>query len=149
MLENDIIKMLVRKYTKISMFLDTYFIDLTLLLIRFSLAKNFWFAGLDKYKSWYTTQFIFKNVYNIPIINHKFMAFLTTGLELLGAVLLLFGLGSRLISFLFIIVIGIIDLSYQGASEYTKLLLLMVLLSMGSGRYSLEMLFCKKSSIKS
>ena len=123
------------------------------LFIRYWVANVFFLAGLTKIKSWDTTVMLFTYEYHVPVLSPYWAAMLGTGFEVVMPVLLLLGLFGRfpaLILFVFNIVavysypyllteegsIGLNDHFYWGV-------LLMIILLHGTGKLSLDQLFCR------
>lgn len=120
------------------------------LLIRFWVAKTFFFSGLAKIESWATTIMLFQYEYHVPLLSPVVAASLAAFIELSMSSLLFLGLGGRLpalILFVFNIIavlsypflwtpagsVGLKDHIYWG-------LLLMILVLHGSGMLSLDKL---------
>jgi len=73
------------------------------LLIRLWVANAFWQAGLVKIASMYSTVYMFRTVYHVPLLPPELAAYLGTGIELVFPVLLAFGIVTRFAAgFLFI-----------------------------------------------
>lgn len=66
------------------------------LILRLWLARVFWNAGTVKLMSWNTTLMLFANEYNVPLLDPTLAAWLATGVEVGGAVLLAIGFGTRI-----------------------------------------------------
>lgn len=130
--------------------------DIPLILIRVVLAYGFWFPGMKKFEnfesivSWFSSLGI-----PFPTIN----AFLATATELVGAILLLLGLFTRLISIPLIIVmiVAIITVHLVNGFDASNngyeiplyyIIMLLTLVGFGSGKLSLDYIFQKKENIK-
>ena len=126
--------------------------DLPLLFIRLILAYGFYgpammkWSGINNVASWFGSM-------NYPL--PKLSAYLAATTELAGVFLLLFGLGTRLISLplMFVMLIAIFTVHLGGGFEAANngfeiplyyLIMLFVLLVYGSGKYSIDFLLSRK-----
>lgn len=135
----NIIKLYSEKESKFSYFINKYFSDLTLLIIRFNIALALFVSGIEKYNSWFTTKFIFKNLYNITFLNPVFMAVFTTGTEILTSIFLMIGLFSRIFSVISLFTILLLNFAIPESYEHSSLALqLLVIFSFGAGKYSIS-----------
>ncbi len=118
-----------------------FLIHPVLLLIRLWLAKIFFFSGLTKIEDFETTMLLFEHEYQVPLLPIWFAAGSATFLELVMPVLLVLGLGTRLAVLPLLIMVAVIEFTYQSHSEHVYwALLLAVLLTRGSGFLSLDAL---------
>jgi putative oxidoreductase len=112
-----------------------------LLLIRLLLAKIFFFSGLTKIEDFDSTMLLFENEYQVPLLPIWLAAGSATFLELSMPVLLVLGLGTRLAVVPLLVMVGVIEFTYQSHSEHIYwTLLLAVLLARGSGFLSFDAL---------
>jgi len=126
--------------------------DLPLFLMRIVLAYGFWAPGMKKYENfdsivgWFTSLGI-----PLPTLN----AYLATATELVGAVLILLGLFTRLISIPLIVVmlVAIFTVHISNGFEASNngfeiplyyLLMLLSLVAFGGGKISLDHVLNKK-----
>lgn len=114
------------------------------LLIRLWVANAFWQAGLVKIASMYSTVYMFRTVYHVPLLPPAFAAYLGTGIELVFPVLLAFGIATRFAAgFLFIYnIVAVISYPALWATGFTDhkvwgLMLLMTALH-GPGALSVD-----------
>lgn len=118
------------------------------LLARIWVGQIFFLSGLTKISSWETTMMLFKHVYHVPLLSPFAAAVMGTAAELILPVLLVLGLGGRIVIFIFFIYNTIAAISYpflwtaQGAAGLDQhvdwSLLLMLLMCYGSGSWSLD-----------
>ncbi len=118
--------------------------------IRLWVGCVFFQSGLVKIQSWSATLALFESEYNVPLLPPNIAAYLGTGVELIGPVFLVLGLGGRftaLVLFVFniIAVVSYPDLSEVGLKDhqYWGLMLLMTLLH-GPGKLSIDHWLRKK-----
>ncbi|MGD9027594.1 MAG: DoxX family protein, partial [Methyloceanibacter sp.] len=87
--------------------------SLVALVARFAVAAVFWRSAMTKVDESFqvksTTFFLFKEEYKVPIIPPDIAAYLATYQELIGAVLLVIGLATRLTALSFIGMVAIIQ----------------------------------------
>ena len=124
------------------------------LLARIYVAKIFFMSGLVKYQAWEDTLTLFEYEYKVPFLSPYTAAVLGTGAELILPILLLLGLGGRLIIFVFFMYNVIAVVSYpqlwtpEGAFGLDQHicwgLLLALLMFHGSGKLSIDYLLNKK-----
>lgn len=107
-------------------------------------ANVFFKSGLTKIESFDTTLMLFEDEYAVPVLSPVIAAYLGTVAELVLPVMLVIGLGGRLIPlglFLFNIVAAISypDLSNAGIQDHTIWgLMLFVLIAHGSSCFSFD-----------
>lgn len=126
--------------------------DIPLLLIRVVLAYGFWSPGMKKLENFDSIVGWFSSLgIPFPTLN----AFLATATELVGAILLLLGLFTRLISIPLIIVmfVAIFTVHLVNGFEASNngyeiplyyILMLLTLVGFGSGKLSLDYILQKK-----
>lgn len=115
------------------------------LAIRLLLAQAFLKSGLTKIKSWDSTLYLFSDVYQVPLLNPVFAAYLATAAELGLSVLLVLGLFGRFAAAgLFILNAVALYSYYPELSEagihqhYYWGILFAVLLVLSRGKWSLD-----------
>lgn len=124
------------------------------LLARLWVANIFFKAGLVKIENWQSTVNLFTYVYHTPILPPHFAALLGTAAELILPIMLVLGLGSRLMILVFFIYNIVAVASYnflwtpEGAAGLAQHinwgLLLALLMFHGSGKLSLDYWIEKK-----
>lgn len=65
------------------------------IFLRCGIALVFWRSGQTKLQSWDTTIMLFENEYPVPILPPTLSAYIATGVEIAGPIMLLVGLGAR------------------------------------------------------
>ena len=118
------------------------------LAARLWVAQIFFRAGLVKIQSWPSTLMLFSNVYRVPFLPPDVAAVLGTGAELILPILLVLGLGGRLMIFVFFIYNAVAVVSYgflwtpEGAAGLAQHinwgLLLTLLMFHGPGKLSVD-----------
>ncbi len=113
--------------------------------LRLMLASVFFKSGLTKIKNWDSTLYLFSEVYQVPLLNSEFAAYLATGAELALPVLLVLGLFGRFAAAgLFILnAVAVIayysELSEAGLAQHIYWAwLLAVLLVLSKGRWTID-----------
>ena len=130
-------------YYKIEMLL-AYLKPLADMGLKLWVANVFFKSGLTKVESFDTTLMLFEDEYAVPLLSPVFAAYLGTIAELILPVMLVIGLGGRLVPlglFLFNIVAAISypDLSSAGIQDHIIWgLMLLVLIANGSGWLSVD-----------
>lgn len=66
------------------------------LVLRLGVALVFWRSAMTKLASWQQTIMLFEEEYQVPLLPPEAAAYLASGVELAGPVMLLLGLGARL-----------------------------------------------------
>jgi len=113
-------------------------------------ANVFFKAGLTKIESFDTTIMLFESEYNVPLLSPIVAAYIGTFAEIILPIMLVIGLGGRLIPFalfIFNIVAAISypDLSNAGMQDhYIWGIMLLALMANGSGKLSLDNIIAKK-----
>ena len=142
------IKTAIQTYLKIIQLLEIYVLPLMIFLIRFWMARIFWYSGLTKIDSWDSTISLFKDEYKIPIIPPEVAAYLSTSVELTCPILLLFGFATRLATLPMIAMTAVIEFTYLDSSEHSYwAMLLGIILLYGPGKISLDHWLKKKNSL--
>lgn len=123
------------------------------LIARVWIAKIFFTSGLTKIATWNTTLTLFEYEYHVPLLSPYWAAVIGTGAELILPVLLVLGLGGRLIIFIFFVYNAVAVVSYPflwtqegvaGLHQHVAWgILLMLLMFHGSGKLSLDYLIRK------
>jgi len=118
------------------------------LLARLWVAKIFFQSGLVKIQNWSSTVNLFTYVYHVPLLPPHFAAILGTTAEFVLPILLILGLGGRIIILIFFIYNAVCVISYNflwtpqgsmGLDQHINWgLLLMLLMFHGSGKLSLD-----------
>jgi putative oxidoreductase len=113
--------------------------------LRIFLAMIFFKSGLTKIKNWDSTLYLFSDVYQVPVLPPELAAYMATAGELALPVLLVAGLFGRFAAAgLFILNLVAVASYYSELSEAGRNqhwywgLLLLVLLMMSNGRWSLD-----------
>ncbi len=139
---NSMLRM-VRHYYAAS-HLPEYLAPVLDLVLRLFLADVFFRSGLTKIKSWDSTLYLFRDVYQVPLLSPDFAACIATGAELGLSVMLVLGLFGRFAATgLFILnvvaVISYSELSEAGLRHHLYWgLLLAVLLMISRGKLSID-----------
>lgn len=116
-------------------------LSLVQLAARLAIAKVFWASAQTKLASWQVTQQLFAYEYQVPILPPDVAAVLATAAELGGAVLIFFGLFTRLGALALLGVVAVIQLFVFPGHWGEHLLwasLLLLLLARGAGVVSLD-----------
>lgn len=113
--------------------------DAVLLLVRFWMAKTFFFAGLSKIDNWESTLQLFEYEYAVPVLPVAFAALSATFFELAMPVLLVLGLFTRAAVLPLLAMTAVIEFTYGSFPEHAYWALLFgVLLTYGAGKYSVD-----------
>lgn len=111
------------------------------LVARLAVANVFWQSSQSKLASWPVTLQLFAFEYNLPVINPVFAAYMATAAELAGAVLIFFGLFSRLASLMLLGVVATIQIfvypSHWG-EHLTWTVPLLLIFARGAGTVSVD-----------
>jgi putative oxidoreductase len=111
------------------------------LVSRVSIALVFWNSAQSKLASWMVTQQLFAMEYQVPLLPPDIAAPLATATELVGAVLVFFGLFTRIGALALLGVVAVIQLFvYPGhwAEHLLWASLLLLLVTRGAGSFSLD-----------
>ncbi len=124
------------------------------LVARIWVAQIFFKAGLVKFQSWQSTLYLFEHEYNVPFLPPHAAAVIGTAAELILPVLLVLGLGGRIMILIFFIYNGVAVISYEhlwtiegsvGFSQHINWgLLLALLMFHGPGKISVDYWLRKK-----
>jgi len=85
----------IANITKTKIRVIEFLSPLFLLGTRLWVAWAFWKSGINKFQSYSTTVFLFKEEYKVPLLSPEVAAFLSTSIELAFPALLALGLGGR------------------------------------------------------
>src|SRR5262249_19331043 len=111
------------------------------LLIRYWMAQIFFLAGLTKIHDIPATLFLFANEYNVPLLPPALAAYMATAVELVGPVLLVLGLATRLAALPMMAMTLVIQLTYlQHIDHLYWLMLLGLIVLYGPGPLALDTL---------
>ncbi len=136
-------------YLKLLQILGKFFAPLLMLLLRFWMARIFWYSGLTKISDWQSTIFLFKNEYKVPVIPPELAASLSTMVELSCPILLITGFATRLATLPMLAMTFVIQFTYEYSNEhYYWAMLLASILIYGPGPIAVDNLI-KKKIIKS
>jgi len=111
------------------------------LVLRLGVSLVFFRSFLSKIESWDTTLLLFENEYQVPLLPPGIAAFLATGLELVGPIMLVLGFGTRLAAAAMLGMTLVIQLFVYPQSYADHLLWagpLLYLLLRGPGRWSID-----------
>lgn len=130
-----------------------FFAPLFILVARVYIAKVFFFAAMTKIGNWQSTLYLFEHEYSVPLLSPSLAAYLGTGAELLLPIMMLLGIGSRLMIFALFIFNLVATLSYEflwssegwtGLNDHLQWgIILLLLLCTGFGKISLDYLLSK------
>jgi putative oxidoreductase len=127
--------------------------SLVALVARFAVAAVFWRSALTKVDESFqvksTTFFLFKEEYKVPILPPDLAAYLATYQELIGAVLLVIGLATRLTALAFIGMVAVIQVFVYPSGWPDHLLwfaLLFLLVARGPGAISVDHVIWRKNA---
>jgi putative oxidoreductase len=113
------------------------------LAARVAVANVFWKSAQSKLASWPVTEQLFAMEYQVPLLPPDIAAPLATATELVGAVLIFFGLFARLGALALLGVVAVIQLFVYPQSWGEHLLwtaLLLLILARGAGAISFDYL---------
>jgi putative oxidoreductase len=116
------------------------------LVARGAAFEVFWRSGSVKLDDWAGTLSLFETDYKVPLVPPHIAAYLAAGLELGGAVLILAGLGTRLVALAFLGMIAVIQIFVYPEAWPTHIqwvAFLLLLLARGPGSISLDALICR------
>ncbi|HUF72664.1 MAG TPA: DoxX family protein [Gammaproteobacteria bacterium] len=118
------------------------------LALRIGIAAMFFRSGLLKINSWEFTVLLFRNEYQVPLIDPVLAAQLATALELALPVLLVIGLGTRLATLPLLGMVAVIQLFVFPNAWSDHLMwgaILLFLLTRGPGTFSIDYLIDRKA----
>jgi len=127
-----------------------YLAPVSILALRLWVAWVFFRSGMLKIGSWDSTMYLFENEYSVPLLPPEIAAYMGTAAELSLPVLLALGIAGRfgaiaLFIFNIIAVISYPDLNAAGLRDHQVWgLMLLVILSYGPGKLSLDYLITRK-----
>ena len=120
--------------------------SLIALIARGATFEVFWRSGSVKLDDWAGTLSLFETEYRVPLVPPHIAAYMAAGLELGGAVLILAGLGTRLVALAYLGMIAVIQIFVYPEAWPTHIqwvTLLLLLLARGPGAISLDALICR------
>jgi len=106
----------------------------------------FWRSGSVKLDDWAGTLNLFAEEYKVPLVPPQIAAYAATAMELGGAVLMLLGLGTRVVALAYLGMITVIQtLVYPNAwpTHIQWVAFLLILLARGPGVLSLDALIAR------
>lgn len=116
------------------------------LIVRFYLAKLFFFSGLTKVTNWENTIFLFKHEYKINYISPEIAALFGTAAEFIFPAMLIVGLGTRFAAFGIVLMTAMIEFSYMHHNNhYYWLMLAGMLVTTSSGKWSVDHYIANKN----
>lgn len=126
--------------------------SLVALVARFAAAAVFWRSGMTKIDESFqvksSTFFLFAEEYKVPILPAEIAAYIATYQELIGAILLVIGLATRLTALAFIGMVAVIQIFVypNGWPEHVLWFgLLFLLVARGPGAISVDHLIWRKT----
>jgi len=127
--------------------------SLVALVARLAVATVFWRSALTKVDEYWqvknTTFFLFKEEYKVPVIPPEIAAYLATYQELVGSILLVIGLATRLTALAFIGMVVVIQVFVYPSGWPEHLLwfaLLFLLVARGPGAISVDHLIWRRDN---
>lgn len=120
--------------------------DFLALLARAATAVVFWRSGSVKLDDWAGTLSLFESEYKVPLIPPHIAAYMATGMELGGSVLIAAGLATRCVALGYLGMIAVIQLFIYPEAWPTHIqwvAFLLPLVARGPGRISLDALICR------
>ena len=120
--------------------------SLIALIARGAAFEVFWRSGRVKLDDWAGTLSLFETDYKVPLVPPHIAAYMAAGLELGGAVLILAGLGTRLVALAYLGMIAVIQIFVYPEAWPTHIqwvAFLLLLLARGPGAISLDALICR------
>ena len=125
--------------------------SLVALLARLSVASVFWRSAQTKVDDYLqvksTAFFLFREEYKVPVIPPEIAAYLATYQELIGSVLLVIGLATRLTALAFIGMVAVIQIFVYPSGWPDHILwfaLLFLLVARGPGAISVDHLLWRR-----
>ena len=116
------------------------------LVARIATAVVFWRSGSVKLDDWAGTLNLFADEYKLPLVPPQIAAYAATAMELGGAVLMLLGLGARVVALAYLGMITVIQtFVYPNAwpTHVQWVAFLLILLARGPGALSLDALIAR------
>jgi len=120
--------------------------SLIALVARAATFEVFWRSGSVKLDDWAGTLTLFESEYKVPLIPPHIAAYMSAGLELGGAVLVLVGLGTRAAVLAYLGMIAVIQIFVYPQAWPTHVqwvAFLLMLLARGPGAISLDALIAR------
>jgi len=120
--------------------------SLIALIARGAAFEVFWRSGSVKLDDWAGTLSLFESEYKVPLVPPHIAAYMSVGLELGGAVLILVGLGTRAVALAYLGMIAVIQVFVYPEAWPTHIqwvAFLLLLLARGPGLISLDALICR------
>lgn len=112
---------------------------LTWLVIRGYTGWIFFSSGKTKLNDWGNTLFLFEHEYNVPALPHTWAAYGATAVELICPVLLWLGLATRFAVAPLLVLVAVIEFTYQSHTTHIYwALLLFAILTHGPDKWSLD-----------
>jgi putative oxidoreductase len=111
--------------------------------LRLAVATVFWNSAQSHLASWDTTIELFQTEYSLPLLPPVLAAYFAVAVELGTPVMLVLGLWTRIASLLLLGMVTVIEVFVYPQAWPTHIqwaAMLLVLLSRGAGRYSLDQL---------
>jgi len=132
--------------------LEVWGYSILAVIIRLWMADIFWKSGLTKVEVTpiagleiplpsilEDTYDLFEYEYAVPLLPVALATILATTTEIIASIMLTLGLGARLAAFAFICMTLVIQFTYQADDmHYVWMMLLGVILTLGSGRFSAD-----------
>lgn len=132
-------------YVATTRWIEKFMQPVLLFVIRFWLARIFWYSGLVKISSWQSTVFLFREEYRVPLFSAEWAAFLSTAFEIVCPILLVLSLLTRFATLPLLVMIGFIQYIYPDVMETSYWVMLFgVLLCFGPGKISIDAWLKKK-----
>ena len=132
-------------------FAEIWLAPLVLLAIRLWMADIFFRSGLLKIQNLSGAVFLFTEIHPVPFVAPWLAAYLVTTIELVCATLLALGLAARLaavpmlaMAVVIQFVIGAADPAFHLTEHYYWMFLLLVIVTKGPGRLSLDCLLARR-----
>jgi putative oxidoreductase len=113
------------------------------LVARLATFFVFWRSGQVKLDDWAGTLTLFEEEYKVPLIPPQVAAYMATAMELGGSLLVLAGLGTRVVTLLLLGMVTVIQLLVYPSAWPTHiqwLAFMLILVARGPGKLSLDAL---------
>lgn len=117
------------------------------LVARVAVFVVFWRSGTVKLDDWAGTLTLFSDEYKVPLLPPELAAKLAAGMELGGSVLVLLGLGTRVVTLALLGMVAVIQLFVYPEAWPTHvqwLAFMLPLVARGPGVLSLDHLICRR-----
>jgi putative oxidoreductase len=133
------------QYMAATQWIEKFMQPVVLLVIRFWLARIFWYSGLIKISSWQSTVFLFREEYRVPFFSPEMAAFFSTVFEIACPIMLIMGFMTRFATLPLLVMTAFIQYIYPDVMETAYWVLLFgVLFCFGPGKISLDEWLKKK-----